>query len=98
MQLMGILNTTPDSFYDGGKYTTLDNAIKRAEDILKEGASIIDIGGASSRPGASEVPQEEEFKRTIPIIRELKKRFPEAQQILIPRWPLLMKACKLLMM
>ena len=78
MQLMGILNTTPDSFYDGGKYTTLDNAIKRAEDILKEGASIIDIGGASSRPGASEVPQEEEFKRTIPVIRELKKRFPEA--------------------
>lgn len=78
MQLMGILNTTPDSFYDGGKYTTLDNAIKRAEDILKEGASIIDIGGASSRPGANEVPQEEEFKRTIPVIRELKKRFPEA--------------------
>lgn len=78
MQLMGILNTTPDSFYDGGKYTTLDNAVKRAEEILAQGASIIDIGGASSRPGASEVSLDEEFKRTIPVIRELKKRFPEA--------------------
>ncbi len=78
MQLMGILNTTPDSFYDGGKYTTLDSAVKRAEEILTQGASIIDIGGESTRPGASEVPQEEEFKRTIPVIRELKKRFPQA--------------------
>ena len=78
MQLMGILNTTPDSFYDGGKYTILENQIKRAEEILAQGASIIDIGGASSRPGASEVSQEEEFKRTIPVIRELKKNFPHA--------------------
>ena len=78
MKLMGILNTTPDSFYDGGKYTTLVAALKRAEDILKQGASIIDIGGESTRPGAQEVSQQEEFKRTIPIIRELKKTFPEA--------------------
>ena len=78
MKLMGILNTTPDSFYDGGKYTTLAAALKRAEDILKQGASIIDIGGESTRPGAQEVAQQEEFKRTIPVIRELKKTFPEA--------------------
>lgn len=78
MKLMGILNTTPDSFYDGGKYTTLAAALKRAEDILKQGASIIDIGGESTRPGAQEVSQQEEFKRTIPVIRELKKTFPEA--------------------
>lgn len=78
MQLMGILNTTPDSFYDGGKYTTLPEAVKRAEDILTQGANIIDIGGASSRPGADDVPVEEEFKRTIPVIRELKSHFPQA--------------------
>lgn len=78
MQLMGILNTTPDSFYDGGKYTTLPEAVKRAEDILMQGANIIDIGGASSRPGADDVPVEEEFKRTIPVIRELKSHFPQA--------------------
>ena len=77
MQLMGILNTTPDSFYDGGKYTSLYKAIKRAEEILTQGGSIIDIGGASSRPGASEVSPEEEFKRTIPVIRELKNHFPQ---------------------
>ena len=78
MQLMGILNTTPDSFYDGGKYTTLPSAIKRAQDILEQGASIIDIGGASSRPGANDVSVEEEFSRTIPVIRELKNNFPQA--------------------
>lgn len=78
MQLMGILNTTPDSFYDGGKYTTLPDALKRAQDILEQGASIIDIGGASSRPGASEVSVEEELKRTIPVLRELKNHFPQA--------------------
>ena len=78
MQLMGILNTTPDSFYDGGKYTTLPRALKRAQDILEQGASIIDIGGESSRPGASEVAIEEEFKRTIPVLRELKNHFPQA--------------------
>ena len=78
MQLMGILNTTPDSFYDGGKYTTLPQALKRAEQIIKEGASIIDIGGESTRPGASKVPPQEEFKRTIPFIRELKRHFPQA--------------------
>lgn len=78
MQLMGILNTTPDSFYDGGKYTTLPSALKRAQDILEQGANIIDIGGASSRPGASDVSPEEEFKRTIPVIRELKNNFPQA--------------------
>ena len=78
MQLMGILNTTPDSFYDGGKYTSLPSAIKRAQDILEQGASIIDIGGASSRPGADDVSPEEEFRRTIPVIRELKKHFPQA--------------------
>ena len=78
MQLMGILNTTPDSFYDGGKYTTLPRALKRAQDILEQGASIIDIGGESSRPGASEVAIEEEFKRTIPVLRELKSHFPQA--------------------
>lgn len=78
MKLMGILNTTPDSFYDGGKYTALTQALKRAEEILEQGGEIIDIGGASSRPGASEVLPEEEFKRTIPVIRELKNHFPQA--------------------
>lgn len=69
-QLMGILNVTPDSFYDGGRY--IENAIERALEIEWEGADIIDIGGESSRPGASPVSEDEELQRVIPIIEHLK--------------------------
>ncbi|PGT90929.1 MULTISPECIES: dihydropteroate synthase [Bacillaceae] len=69
--IMGILNITPDSFSDGGKFSSIDLAIDRAEEMLKQGADIIDIGGESTRPGASTVTQEEELDRVIPVIKNL---------------------------
>jgi dihydropteroate synthase len=69
--IMGILNVTPDSFSDGGSYTHIPKAIKHAEEMINNGADIIDIGGESTRPGASVVSQDEEIKRTIPVIKEL---------------------------
>ncbi|MFD2216959.1 dihydropteroate synthase [Metabacillus endolithicus] len=71
--IMGILNITPDSFSDGGKFSTIDLAIKRAEEMLQHGADIIDIGGESTRPGASTVTQEEELDRVIPVIKNLSR-------------------------
>ena len=65
---MGILNVTPDSFSDGGKYRNSDAAIKQAEQMILDGASIIDIGGESTRPGAQAVSVPEELERTIPVI------------------------------
>ncbi len=73
--IMGILNVTPDSFYDGGKFNRLDAAISRAERMVKEGVDIIDVGGESTRPGSQGVNVEEEIKRVVPVIRELRKRF-----------------------
>ncbi len=75
--VMGILNTTSDSFFDGGKYHTIDSALLRCEQMLTEGASIIDIGGQSTRPGAVLIDTETELQRTIPIIEAIIKRFPE---------------------
>ena len=66
--IMGILNVTPDSFSDGGKYTTLDKALKHAEQMISEGADIIDIGGESTRPGHTLISDEEEKSRVIPVI------------------------------
>ena len=75
---MGILNTTPDSFYDGGKFNEELAFIKRFEQMLDEGAMIIDIGGASSRPGAVALTTDEEISRTIPFIKSAIKQFPDA--------------------
>ncbi len=74
--VMGILNVTNDSFFDGGKYTDEPHVVARATQILEEGGTIIDVGGASSRPGATPVPQEEELARVIPAIKAIKKEFP----------------------
>ena len=74
---MGILNTTSDSFFDGGKYHTIDSALERCEEMLTEGADIIDIGGQSTRPGAELISLEEELKRTIPVIEAIRRRFPQ---------------------
>jgi len=71
--VMGILNVTPDSFSDGGNYNEIDAAVKRAKEMVEEGADIIDIGGESTRPGASYVSEEEEIERVIPIIKAIKK-------------------------
>lgn len=73
---MGVLNVTPDSFSDGGRFNTLDAAVRRAEEMIEEGADIIDIGGESTRPGADEVSLDEELRRTIPVIEHIAKRFP----------------------
>ncbi len=72
--IMGVLNVTPDSFHDGGKYTSTDAALRRAETMAEEGADIIDIGGESTRPGSEGVSGEEELARVVPVIREIRKR------------------------
>jgi dihydropteroate synthase len=71
-QVMGILNVTPDSFSDGGKFSGHDSAITHARSMIAEGAAIIDIGGESTRPGATPVGTEEEIRRTIPVIHSLR--------------------------
>ncbi len=71
---MGILNVTPDSFSDGGKYINRNFAVKRALEMEEEGADIIDIGGESTRPGAEPVPLREELNRVIPVIEEIRRR------------------------
>ena len=73
---MGILNLTPDSFFDGGKYKSLDNALQQAEKMLAEGADIIDIGGYSTRPQAKDISEQEEIARVVPAIELIKKHFP----------------------
>lgn len=73
--VMGILNVTPDSFSDGGKYTMPDVALKHVERMIAEGADIIDVGGESTRPGYQVVPAEEEIERVLPIIRKIKETY-----------------------
>lgn len=76
--VMGILNLTPDSFYDGGKYQNEKSQMKYVEQMINEGADIIDIGAQSSRPGAKEIGADEEIKRFSNIIKLIKKEIPEA--------------------
>jgi dihydropteroate synthase len=76
--IMGILNITPDSFHDGGKYMQESDWLKRADEMLEQGADIIDIGGYSSRPGARHISAEEEAERVLKTIRSVRHRFPEA--------------------
>lgn len=75
---MGILNATPDSFFAGSRVQTHDDLLRQAEKMLAEGAAMLDLGGASSRPGAAEVPEQEELARVVPAIESLRKNFPEA--------------------
>ena len=74
-QIMGILNVTPDSFSDGGSFSNLDDALFQTQKMLSEGASIIDVGGESTRPGATPVSLQEELDRVIPIVVAIKARF-----------------------
>lgn len=76
-KVMGILNLTPDSFYDGSKFTTVDKALKQVETMVLEGADIVDVGAASSRPGAEMISAEEEIKRIAATLSEIKIQFPK---------------------
>lgn len=72
--IMGILNVTPDSFSDGGKWSTLDEALGHAEQMAEDGADIVDIGGESTRPGHEQITEEEEIQRVVPVIEAVKAR------------------------
>lgn len=74
-KIMGILNTTPDSFSDGGKYNKIDTALFHVEEMINDGADIIDVGGESSRPGSEGISLAEEIDRVIPIIKKIKSEF-----------------------
>lgn len=84
--IIGILNVTPDSFSDGGKYTSLSKAVRHARHMLHEGADIIDIGGESTRPGSELVTYEEERERVIPVIKTLRKKFGDTITISVDTW------------
>lgn len=73
--IMGILNVTPDSFSDGGQFQDADAALRHAEEMIRDGADILDVGGESTRPGHVQVPEEEEIRRVVPVIRRLKEQF-----------------------
>lgn len=77
-KVMGILNITPDSFFSGSRINTLDSALHKCGQFLNEGATFIDVGGYSSRPGAEDISVDEELQRTTPIIEAIVKNFPEA--------------------
>lgn len=76
--VMGILNVTPDSFFDGGKYKTEKKVLKRAEEILEQGGTFIDIGAVSTQPGQDGISTKEEIDRLLPAVKAVKKAFPEA--------------------
>lgn len=73
--IMGILNVTPDSFSDGGKWNSLDRALKHTEEMIAEGAAIIDVGGESTRPGHTVITEQEEIERVVPVIERIKREF-----------------------
>ena len=76
--VMGILNVTPDSFFDGGKYKTEKKILKRAEEILEQGGKIIDIGAVSTKPGQEAISTKEEIDRLLPAVKAVRKMFPDA--------------------
>lgn len=76
-KVMGILNTTPDSFYDGGTYKNEEDILQQVEKMLNDGATFIDVGGYSSRPGANHISEEEEINRVVPVIKLLVEKFPD---------------------
>jgi dihydropteroate synthase len=78
-QIIGILNVTPDSYFDGGKFTREDAAVKRAKEMLEQGADWIEIGGESTGPGSKDVSAEEETRRTIPVVHAIRSALPDAK-------------------
>lgn len=92
--MMGILNLTQDSFYDGGKYTTLNRALNRVEEIIEQGGNIIDIGACSTRPGAKLTTAKEETERILLVLKETRKLFPECIISIDTVWSDVCKAAK----
>ena len=84
--IMGILNVTPDSFSDGGKYSDIDAALKQAQQMVEDGADIIDIGGESTRPGYTQISVEEELGRILPVIEKLKVNFDTPISVDTYKW------------
>jgi dihydropteroate synthase len=79
VQYVGILNTTLDSYWDGGKYTSVESAVERAGELIRQGTDIIEVGGESTGPGSSDVEDKLEIERTIPVIKAIKEAHPSAQ-------------------
>ena len=79
--VMGILNVTPDSFSDGGKFVKIESALRHAERMIEEGADILDVGGESTRPNSKRITSQEEIGRVVPVIKEIKKRFDVAVSV-----------------
>jgi dihydropteroate synthase len=75
--VMGIINATPDSFYDGGQHTSLDSIIRLAEKMVTDGAAILDIGGQSTRPNSDRISEEEELERVLPVVKAIHHHFPQ---------------------
>lgn len=86
--IMGILNVTPDSFSDGGDFDTIEDALAQVERMISQGASIIDVGGESTRPGAEFVTEEEEIARIVPIIQAIKENMMFLSVLILTRQPL----------
>lgn len=79
VQIVGVLNTTPDSYFDGGKYSAVGQAVKRAEEMIAEGVDIIEIGGQSTGPGSQDISVDEEYSRTIPVIQAVHEVQPDVR-------------------
>lgn len=77
-QIIGVLNVTPDSFYDGGQLPSVESAVARAGQMLADGADILEVGGESTGPGSSEVSADEELRRVVPVIEAIRRTFPDA--------------------
>jgi len=75
--IAGVLNVTPNSFYDGGLYRDRDTAVSRAREILAQGADILDVGGESTRPFSERVGRDQELERVLPVIRAIRSEFPD---------------------
>lgn len=86
--IMGILNVTPDSFSDGGDFDTIEDALAQVERMISQGASIIDVGGESTRPGAEFVTEEEEIARIVPIVQAIKENMMFLSVLILTRQPL----------
>ena len=90
---MGVLNVTPDSFYDGGRYATFEKALRHAERMVEEGADYVDVGGESTRPGAEGVSEAEELDRVVAVVEAIRQRFDVALSVDTSRPAIILAAC-----